>query len=220
MQDIAQYIDHTNLKPTATIPDIEQLCKEAVEYGFAGVCIAPAYVHAAKQLLTGTNRKVVTVVGFPLGCNTTTTKLHEIKQAIEDGADELDIVHNLGALKNRDYDYLIAEANQCIELVHKYNKTIKVIIETGLLTDDEVVKCCEIYTAAGADYIKTSTGFAETGASIHAVELIRSNTPAYTGIKASGGIKDYKFASALIAAGATRLGCSAGVAIANQAKEA
>ncbi len=211
---VAQYIDHTILKPTTLVSDIEKLCAEAKEYGFAAVCVPPPFVKKAKELLKDTNVGVATVIGFPFGYSAIEAKLAEVLLAIVDGADELDIVINLIALKNNDWQYLANEINHLIPVIKEKNKKVKIIIESGVLTDEEIIKCCELYGAAGIDYLKTSTGYAEKGASVHAVELFKKHLPDYVQIKASGGIKDYEFARQLVNAGATRLGCSAGVAIA------
>jgi len=207
------YIDHTILKPATFISDIEKLCKEAVEYRFAAVCVPPPFVKKAKELLQGTSVKTATVIGFPFGYSAVEAKIAEILLAIVDGADELDMVINLIALKNNDWAYLANEINHLVPIIKKENKVVKIIIESGILTDDEIIKCCHLYGAAGIDYLKTSTGYAEKGASVHAVKLFRQNLPQGVQIKASGGIRTYEFAKELVEAGATRLGCSASVAI-------
>ncbi|WP_346236797.1 deoxyribose-phosphate aldolase [Niabella insulamsoli] len=210
---LQQYIDHTLLKPTALIKDIEKLCAEATKYQFASACVPPPFVKKTKALLQGSGVKTCTVIGFPFGYSAVEAKIAETLLAIVDGVDELDIVINLIALKNNDWPYLANEANHLIPIIKEKGKTVKIIIESGVLTDDEVIKCCELYGPAGIDYLKTSTGYAETGATLHAVELFKKHLPQGTGIKASGGIRDYQFARQLIEAGATRLGCSASVAI-------
>lgn len=212
---INKYIDHTILKPTTTIADIEKLCNEAKTYTFAAVCVPPPFVKKAKDLLVGSEVKVATVIGFPFGYSAIEAKLAEVLLALVDEVDELDIVINLIALKNNDWQYLANEINHLFPIIKEKEKVIKVIIESGVLTDDEIIKCCELYGAAGIDYLKTSTGYAEKGASVHAVELFKKHLPKGVQIKASGGIRDYTFAKQLIDAGATRLGCSAGVAIVN-----
>lgn len=211
--NIAQYIDHTILKPTTLLSDIEKLCAEARQYGFAAVCVPPNFVKKAKELTEGSSVKVATVIGFPFGYSAVEAKIAEILLAIVDGADELDVVINISAIKNNDWGYLADEINHILPIVRSKNKVIKIIIESGILTDEEIVKCCAIYGAAGIDYLKTSTGYAEKGATVEAVRLFRQHLPANVGIKASGGIRDYVFAKQLVDAGATRLGCSAGVAI-------
>lgn len=212
---VNKYIDHTILKPTTTIADIEKLCEEAKQYGFAAVCVPPPFIKKSKELLDGSDVKVATVIGFPFGYSAVEAKLAETLLAIVDGVDELDIVINLIALKNNDWLYLANEINHLFPVIKEKGKTIKIIIESGVLTDDEIIKCCDLYGAAGIDYLKTSTGYAEKGVSVHAVKLFRKHLPEAVQIKASGGIRDYQFAKELIDAGATRLGCSAGVAIVN-----
>lgn len=211
--DIVSYIDHTLLKPTATLKEIEQLCAEARKYSFAAVCVPPLFVKAAKGFLTGSQVKTATVIGFPFGYSVAEAKLAEIIMAIVDGADELDMVINIAAIKNNDWQYLAGELNAILPVVRTRQKVIKIIIETGVLTDDEIIKCCDIYGAAGVDFMKTSTGYAEKGASVHAVSLMRKHLADNVKIKASGGIKTYSFAKELIDAGADRIGCSAGVPI-------
>lgn len=211
-----QYIDHTILKPATLIADVEKLCSEAMQYGFAAVCVPPPFVKAAKQLLEGSPVKTATVIGFPFGYSAVEAKIAEIVLAMIDGADEVDMVINLIALKNNDWQYLANEINHVMQVVKSKNKVIKIIIESGLLTDDEIIKCCDLYGAAGIDYLKTSTGYAEKGATPEAVKLMRLHLPAHVQIKASGGIRSYEFAASLIKAGATRIGCSAGVAIVQQ----
>lgn len=208
-----QYIDHTILKPTTLLSDIEKLCAEARQYGFAAVCVPPNFVKKAKELTEGSAVKVATVIGFPFGYSAVEAKIAEILLAIVDGADELDVVINISAIKNNDWGYLADEINHILPIIRSKHKVIKIIIESGILTDEEIVKCCAIYGAVGIDYLKTSTGYAEKGATVEAVRLFRQHLPANVGIKASGGIRDYAFAKQLVDAGATRLGCSAGVAI-------
>jgi len=210
---INRYIDHTLLKPTTTLSDIEKLCSEAIQYSFAAVCVPPPFVKKAKELTTGTPVRVATVIGFPFGYSAVEAKIAETLLAMVDGADELDIVINLIALKNNDWEYLANEINHIMPVAKQQDKVVKIIIESGVLTPNEIVKCCELYGAAGIDYLKTSTGYAETGATVAAVQHMRKNLPAHVQIKASGGIRTYEFARQLIDAGATRLGCSASVAI-------
>jgi len=218
MKQINSYIDHTILKPTTLIIDIEKLCDEAKQYQFAAVCVPPNFVKKAKSLLEGTSVKVATVIGFPFGYSAVESKIAEIFLAMVDGADELDVVINISAIKNADWVYLANEINHIMPVVKSKNKIIKIIIESGVLTDDEIIKCCELYGVAGIDYLKTSTGYAEKGATIEAVKLFRLHLPEQVQIKASGGIRDHVFAQQLIDAGATRLGCSASVAIVQGAK--
>lgn len=219
MNDIAGYIDHTILKPTTKPDDIVRLCAEAKEYSFAAVCVPPYYVATANTILKGSGVHIATVIGFPFGYSTTAAKLAEIIEAISAGARELDVVHNLAALKSGDWQYLQHEITACTELAHSHGCIIKVIIESGVLTDEEIIKCCEVYGAAGVDFMKTSTGYAETGATTHAVELMRKHLPAEVAIKASGGIRTFAFAEELIRAGATRIGTSSGIAIVKESKE-
>ena len=213
--NINQYIDHTILKPTTLITDIEKLCNEAIEYQFAAVCVPPNFIKKAKKITNGSNVKVATVIGFPFGYSAIEAKLAEVLLAIVDGADELDIVINISAIKNNDWEYLANEINHLMPIIKQNNRAVKIIIESGILTDDEIVKCCQLYGVACIDYLKTSTGYAEKGASVEAVKLFRVNLPPHVQIKASGGIRDYAFAKQLLDAGATRLGCSASIAIVN-----
>ncbi|MEO8710527.1 MAG: deoxyribose-phosphate aldolase [Parafilimonas sp.] len=213
---INKYIDHTLLKPTALIEDIKRLCDEALQYNFAAVCVPPPMIKVAKKQLENTAVKTATVIGFPFGYSATEAKIAEIILAVIDGADELDVVINLIALKNNDWQYLANEINHIMAVVKQNNKVIKVIIESGVLTDEEIIRCCELYAAANVDFLKTSTGYAEKGASVHAVQLMRNHLPKQIQIKASGGIKTYLFAKELIEAGATRLGCSSSVQIVSE----
>ena len=216
--NIAQYIDHTLLKPTATLSEIEKLCKEAIEYGFAAVCVPPLYVKKSREFLAGTNIKIATVIGFPFGYSAIEAKVAEIILAIVDGADELDMVVNISAIKNGDWEFIANEINTIMPIITNKEKELKVIIESGMLTDEEIIKCCDIYGAAGVDYVKTSTGYAEKGASIHAVQLIRAHLADTIKIKASGGIKSFSFAKELINAGANRLGCSSSIKIVEESQ--
>lgn len=218
IMNIASYIDHTVLKPTTTIADIEKLCAEAVEYGFAAVCVPPLFVKKAKELVKGTNVKVATVIGFPFGYSAIEAKLAETVLAIVDGADELDLVINISAIKNNDWQFIATEINTILPVIRNKGKVIKIIIESGILTDEEIIRCCDIYGAAGVDFMKTSTGYAEKGASVHAVQLMRKHLADAVQIKASGGIKNYTFAAELIAAGANRLGCSSSIQIVKEAE--
>lgn len=218
--NVASYIDHTVLKPTTLTADIEKLCTEAKEYSFAAVCVPPLFVKKAKELTAGTNVKVATVIGFPFGYSAIEAKVAEIVLAIVDGADELDLVINISAIKNNDWQFLATEINTIMPLVRKKEKVIKIIIESGILTDEEIIRCCDIYGAAGVDFMKTSTGYAEKGASVHAVQLMRRHLPSSIQIKASGGIKTYTFAAELVAAGANRIGCSSSVQIVKEAAAA
>ena len=208
-----KYIDHTILKPTCLVADIEKLCAEAKQYDFAAVCVPPNFVKLAKEKLVGSTVQVATVIGFPFGYSATEAKIAEIILAMVDGADELDVVANISAIKNRDWSAIADEINHIMPIIRSKNKVVKIIIESGVLTDDEIIKCCDIYGIAGIDYLKTSTGYAEKGASVEAVKLFRKHLPDQVQIKASGGIRDYAAAKLMIDAGATRIGCSAGVAI-------
>ena len=207
-KSIASYIDHTLLKQTTTLSDVDRLCVEASMENFAAVCIPPRYVSNARKLLDGSPVKVATVIGFPLGYNVTDVKLREIDDALKMGADELDMVQDLCAVKNGDWKLLENEIEACLKPIHEAGKIIKVIIESGILTDAELLRCCELYSNYEVDFLKTSTGFADRGASVEAVTLMRAHLPKKMGIKASGGIRSLKFAKDLIHAGATRLGCS------------
>ncbi len=211
--NIASYIDHTLLKPSILTREVEQLCREAYEYGFAAVCVPPPFVKRSKTILSPTPVKVATVIGFPFGYSIIEAKLAEIVMSIVDGADELDMVINLTALKNADYEYLEREVKLAMEIVRNNSKVLKVIIESGILTQEEIIACCRLYSKAGVHFVKTSTGYAEKGASVEDVQLMRAHLPSNIHVKASGGIRTYEFASQLIKAGADRLGCSAGVAI-------
>ena len=208
-----KYIDHTILKPTCLVADIEKLCAEAKQYDFAAVCVPPNFVKLAKEKLVGSTVQVATVIGFPFGYSATEAKIAEIILAMVDGADELDVVANISAIKNGDWSAIADEINHIMPIIRSKNKVVKIIIESGVLTDDEIIKCCDIYGIAGIDYLKTSTGYAEKGASVEAIKLFRKHLPDQVQIKASGGIRDYAAAKLMIDAGATRIGCSAGVAI-------
>jgi len=201
------------------LADVEKVCKEAVEYGFAAVCVPPLYVKKAKEFLGESVVKIATVIGFPFGYCAIEAKVAEIVLAIVDGADELDMVVNISAIKNGDWTFIANEINTVMPIVRNKSKVIKVIIESGILTEEEIIKCCDIYGAAGVDYVKTSTGFAEKGASIHDVQLIRAHLADAIKIKASGGIRSYSFAKELINAGANRIGCSASVQIVKEGME-
>ena len=216
--NIASFIDHTILKPTTLIADVDKLCKEALAYNVAAVCVPPLFVKQAKALFAGSNIKVATVIGFPFGYSAVEAKLAEILLSIVDGADELDMVINIAALKNNDWQYLAGELNAILPIIKNNQKILKVIIETGILTDEEIIKCCDLYGIAGVNFIKTSTGYAETGATIHAVKLIRKHLADAVKIKASGGIRSFAFAKELIDAGADRIGCSSTETIINESK--
>ena len=214
--NIAHYIDHTVLKPTTLIADVEKICAEAIQYQFAAVCVPPPFVKKAAALLNRSPVKIATVIGFPFGYSAIEAKVAETVLAIIDGADELDLVINISAIKNNDWQFLANEVNAILPIVRKRDKLIKIIIESGILTDEEIIKCCDLYGAAGVDFMKTSTGYAEKGATVEAVQLIRKHLADKIQIKASGGIKTYTFAKQLIDAGATRLGCSSSIQIVNE----
>lgn len=209
--NLAKVIDHTLLKPAATRAQIETLCREAAEHGFCSVCVNPYWVALAAQLLKGTGVKTCTVIGFPLGANTTAVKVFEAKNALENGADELDMVINIGALKSKDYDTVLQDIRALRDLGDNF--VLKVIIETSELTDEEKVKACELAAEAKADFVKTSTGFAGGGATVHDVALMKKSIPAGMQVKASGGVRTREDAEAMLAAGATRLGASSGIKI-------
>lgn len=202
---LEQYIDYTNLKPDATRADIEELCKIAKERGYANVCVNGAYVALCRQLLRGSGVGVACVVGFPLGASTTEVKTFEAAKAVEDGADEIDMVMAVGALKGGDFDYV---AKDIAAVKHACGVTLKVIIEECLLTDEQIAEAAKICVRSGADIVKTSTGFSKAGATLHAIEIIKANCGSL-GIKAAGGIRDAETARAFIEAGATRIGASA-----------
>jgi deoxyribose-phosphate aldolase len=208
---MAKYIDHTILKPDANTLAIDRLCAEADEHGFAAVCVNSCHVARAAELLEGSGVKVCSVVGFPLGAMHTKAKAYEASQAVADGADEIDMVLNVGLLKSGDLETSQAD----IEAVKRAcgDAHLKVIIETCLLSDEEKVKACEIAKAAGADFVKTSTGFAGGGATVGDIALMRKTVGPDMGVKASGGVGDWDDAIAMIQAGATRIGASAGIAI-------
>lgn len=204
-------IDHTLLKQDASIEGIKKLCAEAKEYHFASVCVNPGFVSLAAKLLKGTDVAVCTVVGFPLGATLPESKAYEAKLAIKAGATEVDMVINDSMAKEHDYKYILDE----VKLVKKAcgKVLLKVILETCLLTDKEIVECCKACVKAGADYVKTSTGFSKEGATVHAVKLMRKTVGKKLGVKAAGGIHNAKEAEAMVKAGASRLGASCGVAI-------
>jgi deoxyribose-phosphate aldolase len=213
--DIAPYIDHTLLKPTLAEQEVVQLCHEAKQFHFAAVCVPPPMVSLAKSLLGQTSVKIATVIGFPFGYSVAAAKMQEIQDANQQGADEFDTVINLIHLKAGKYYLLEEEIRMMVQYVHDKQKIIKVIIESGVLTEQEMIDCCHLFGRLGIDFLKTSTGYAEKGASLEAVRLMKNYLPATVRIKASGGIRTYDFAKQLIEAGASRLGCSAGVSIIN-----
>ncbi len=215
--DMAGMIDHTLLKPDADEAQLRQLCAEAREYGFASVCVNPTWVPLCAELLRGSSAAVCTVIGFPLGATLGDVKVYESERAIAHGARELDMVINVGALKSRSYDQVLDDIAGVVGVAHAHGALVKVIIEAVLLTDDEKVEACALSKAAGADFVKTSTGFASGGATAADVALMRRVVGAQMGVKAAGGIKTADDASAMIQAGATRIGASAGIKIVQQA---
>lgn len=215
--DLARLIDHTLLKPDATEAQIRQLCHEARQYGFAAVCVNPFWVPLCAELLAGATPVVCTVIGFPLGATFPGVKVFETQCSLAAGAREVDMVINIGALKSRRYDEVYRDILGVVQAAHATGALVKVIIETALLTDEEKVEACTLSQAAGADFVKTSTGFAAGGATVADVALMRRVVGPRMGVKAAGGIKTAEDATALIQAGATRIGASAGVKIVQQA---
>jgi deoxyribose-phosphate aldolase len=216
--DVASMIDHTLLKPDATRNEIETICREAVEYGFASVCVNPTWVSACARLVRGSRVAVCSVVGFPLGATTADTKQYETRRAIFDGAREIDMVINVGALKSGDLHLVEQDIKAVTSACRESSVVSKVIIETALLTDDEKVTACTLAKAAAADFVKTSTGFGPGGATAADVALMRRVVGEDMGIKASGGVRTLEGVNAMVAAGATRIGASAGVRIVQQSR--
>lgn len=214
---IAKYIDHTILKPEATTEVVKSLCEEAKEYGFASVCVNACHAALVSKELEGTEVKTCVVVGFPLGATTKEVKAFETTQAINDGANEIDMVINVGALKDKNYD-LVKEDIKAVVDAAKNRAIVKVIIETCLLTEEEKIKVCEISKEVGADFVKTSTGFSTGGATKEDIALMRKTVGKDIGVKASGGIRDYNTAMDMINAGASRIGASASIAIVKESK--
>ncbi|PLR68186.1 deoxyribose-phosphate aldolase [Bacillus sp. UMB0893] len=210
--NIGSMIDHTALKPETTKAQIEALCAEAKEYKFASVCVNPTWVENAAALLKGTDVKVCTVIGFPLGATTVETKAFETKDAIAKGATEVDMVINIGALKDKN-DELVERDIRAVVDAAKGKALTKVIIEASLLTEEEKVRACELSVKAGADFVKTSTGFSTGGATVEDIALMRKTVGPVLGVKASGGVRDRAGALAMVEAGATRIGASAGISI-------
>lgn len=211
--NIAAVIDHTILKADTTKEEILKLCKEAKEYGFAAVCVPPYFVRECKNQLRDSKVKIATVVGFPMGYAATPAKVEEARRAIDEGANEIDMVINIIALKSGDYNYLRNELTSAGTIVQLRGGKLKVILETGLLTNEEIVKACQLCAELNVDFVKTSTGFVKPGATVEVVKLMRANLPAHIKIKASGGIHDKAMALKLIEAGADRLGCSQSIKI-------
>ncbi len=207
---LANVIDHTILKPDCTLADIEKVCKEALNHHFKAVCIPPFYVKEAKQVLENSAVKVSTVIGFPSGYSSTPAKVEEIKRALDDGADEFDVVINICAVKNGNWNFVQNDIESMTRAVHLKGRVIKIILETGLLTKEEIEKVCSICINSGVNFVKTSTGFNGPGASEEVVSFLRSILPPTIKIKASGGIRTKEAAAAMIRAGAERIGTSAG----------
>jgi deoxyribose-phosphate aldolase len=212
VQPLNNYIEHTNLNPTLTIKDIDKLVEEAKQYNFLGICVPPFWVKRAKREIGNEKVLLVTVAGFPLGYSMTETKLDEIKRAIDSGADEIDVVWNISSFKTGN-PWTKIEIAKCSKLAHDFQKVLKVIIETAYLSDDEIIEACKLCVDAGADFVKTSTGFAPSGAKVEHIQLIKKSVPVGVGIKASGGIKTKEQAIQLIEAGADRIGTSSGISI-------
>jgi deoxyribose-phosphate aldolase len=212
--NIAAMIDHTLLKPEATRQQIESLCQEAIEYKFASVCVNPTWVSTAKELLQGSDVMVCTVIGFPLGATTSETKAFETKNAIDHGADEVDMVINIGALKDHN-DELVEKDIRAVVEAAKGKAHTKVIIETSLLNKEEKIRACELSVKAGADFVKTSTGFSTGGATAEDIALMRQTIGPDLGVKASGGVRSTEDVQKMIEAGATRIGASSSIAIVN-----
>jgi deoxyribose-phosphate aldolase len=215
--NIAQHIEHTILSPVVTQVEIDAVVADAKEHNLFGVCVPPFWVKRARREIGSRDIKLVTVAGFPLGYSLTETKLDEINRTIDHGADEVDIVWNISAFKSQQ-PWTKIDVAKCAKLVHEHQKLIKVIIETAYLSDAEIVEACKLCADAGADFVKTSTGFAGAGATVEHIALMRKQLPASVGIKASGGIKTFDQAKALLQAGADRIGTSSGVKIVLESK--
>jgi deoxyribose-phosphate aldolase len=209
--NLANHIEHTNLKPNAVNEDIIKLCNEAMEHGFYGVCVAPYFVQLAKKTLKKSDVKIISVAGFPFGYNTVSSKVEETKKAINSGADEVDMVANISAFKSGDLAAVQNDIQAVVTACHLQNKLVKVIIETCYLNEEEIKLLCKICADCEADFVKTSTGFGPEGASVEAVKIMRKCLPTKIKIKAAGGIKSKAFAEELIAAGAVRIGSSASI---------
>lgn len=212
MKNLAQYIDHTALKPDATELDIQKICLEAKEHHFKSVCVNPTWVEYCRDFLRGSDVEICTVIGFPLGANAMEAKAQEAKLAVEQGATEVDMVINIGRLKSEDYRTVARDIKGVVQAVQG-KAIVKVIIETSLLTKYEKIRACEIAKQTGADFVKTSTGFSGGGATVEDVKLMRSTVGPEMGVKASGGVRSAEDAQAMIEAGATRIGASSGVKI-------
>lgn len=215
---IQEYIDHTLLKPASTEEQVKKICEEAKKYGFASVCVNAYYTSLVRREIEGSSVKTCVVVGFPLGATTKEVKAFETKQAIQNGAEEIDMVINVGALKDKKYDYVKEDIKSVVEAA-KGEALVKVILETCLLTDEEKVEGCKISKEAGADFVKTSTGFSTGGATVHDIKLMRETVGSDMGVKASGGVRTKEDADLVIAAGASRIGASASIAIVEGTKD-
>jgi deoxyribose-phosphate aldolase len=211
-EELARMIDHTILKPEATQEQVKSVCEEALKYNFASVCVNPGQVSFVADMLKGSEVKVCTVIGFPLGANTSSVKAFETSETIKQGAQEVDMVINIGRLKDKDYDYVREDIKAVVEAA-KGKALTKVILETCLLTDEEKVIACKLSKEAGADFVKTSTGFSKGGATYEDIKLMRETVGPELGVKASGGVRNYEDAARMIEAGATRIGASASIAI-------
>ena len=216
--NIASFIDHSFLRPTTTIADIELLCSEAKEFGFRAVCIPPLFVKMAKEILKGSSVKVSTVTGFPFGYSAIEAKLAETVLALVDGADEIEMLANITAIKNADWQYLAKEINTIMPVVKSKGIVMKVILETGLLDETEIITCCDIYGAAGVDYVKTSTGFSTIGATVKAISLLRTHLADTVKINASGSVNTFQFALKLLEAGASTISPDESIQLVKEAK--
>ncbi len=213
MKPLNKYFDHTLLKAEASEADIKKLCAEAKEYDFYSVCVNGCYVKLAANELKGTDVKVAAVIGFPLGAMSMESKIFETTDVCEKGASEVDMVLNVGALKEGRFEYVKDEISACVAAADEFDADVKVILETCYLSDEQIVKACELAVSAGAEFVKTSTGFGSGGATVHHVELMRKTVGNLAQVKASGGIRDYDTCMAMINAGADRIGASASIAI-------
>lgn len=215
--NINELIDHTLLKPFATTEEIKKLCDEAKTYHFKSVCVNPVYVQEVKKELRDSDVLVCTVIGFPLGANTIATKVFETTEAVHNGADEIDMVINIGKAKEHDYQYLLFEISEVVKAAK--GRLVKVIIETCFLSDEEKIEVCKVATKAGANFVKTSTGFGTGGATPQDVKLMKDAISSDMSVKASGGIRSYEDLKKMVAAGASRIGTSSGITIIQEAKE-
>ncbi len=211
--NVAKYIDHTLLKPEADKKSVEKLCGEALEHGFYSVCLNGSRVKYAADLLDPSDVKVCAVIGFPLGACTTKNKICEARDVIENGADEIDMVMNIGKFKDGNFDYVLNDIENIVNIAHSSDIIVKVILETCLLDNEEIIKACELCLKAGADFVKTSTGFNKEGATLEAVAIMKKAVGENAKVKAAGGVRNYQTAIDFINAGADRLGCSSSVAI-------